>query len=192
MYDVLFGSAQLYNLSEANSRHTSPHALFMANMFPVSDTKYTGGCEEWFGKLPPPRLPSLVRLRYFVPVASQTAGQSLDFLSLNRSRSVFFFFFFCPKRINPRTPPPPHSTCSPSLLPFLSNSDCNIKLHVLHSHITVDSDMSEPWFLLVSGTKALCHLRPECFPCMCARALMRVCARAASSFRGSLTVSRSQ
>lgn len=51
-YDAVFGSAPLYNLSDANLRHTSPHVLFMANMFPVNDSKYTGGCEEWFGKLP--------------------------------------------------------------------------------------------------------------------------------------------
>lgn len=61
-YDAVFGSPPLYNLSEANSCHTSPHVLFMANMFPVNDSKYTSGCEEWFGKLPhtchhhPPRL----------------------------------------------------------------------------------------------------------------------------------------
>lgn len=42
----------LYNLSDANPCHTSPHVLFMANMFLVNDSKYTGGCEEWFGKLP--------------------------------------------------------------------------------------------------------------------------------------------
>lgn len=51
-YDAVFGSVPMYNLSEANLCHTSPHVLFMANMFPVNDSKYTGGCEEWFGKLP--------------------------------------------------------------------------------------------------------------------------------------------
>lgn len=51
-YDAVFGSAPLYNLSEANSYHTSPHVLFIPNMFPVNDSKYTGGCEEWLGKLP--------------------------------------------------------------------------------------------------------------------------------------------
>lgn len=53
-YDAVFGSAPVYNLSETDLCHTSPHVLFMDNMFPVNDSKYTGGCGEWFGKLPHP------------------------------------------------------------------------------------------------------------------------------------------
>ena len=74
--------------------------------FLVSDSKYTGGCKECFGK-PPHCPPPLTRqIVFFAAVAS--AGQSLDFLSLSRRLSVFcaqstltltwllFFFFSSP------------------------------------------------------------------------------------------------
>lgn len=72
-YDAVFGSAPLYNLSHTDLCHTSPHVLFIANMFPVNDSKYTGVCVRnglanclTLATITPS---SLVRLCYFVAVA---------------------------------------------------------------------------------------------------------------------------
>lgn len=92
-YDAVLGLAPLYNLSEVNLCHTSPHVLFMANMFPVNDSKYTGGCEEWFGKLPHTchhhPLPLLVKLCSFVAVAGKQLDNPWIFCH-STDASVFF------------------------------------------------------------------------------------------------------
>lgn len=44
---TVFGTAPLYNSSMdvAFQHHTLPHILFMASMFLMNDSRYTGGCE---------------------------------------------------------------------------------------------------------------------------------------------------
>lgn len=67
VYDAQFGSALLYNLSEANWCHTSPHVLFMdLKTYIVNDTKYSVSKNNGLANCPTLAaiavLPSFIRL----------------------------------------------------------------------------------------------------------------------------------
>lgn len=157
-------------ISEASPCHTSPHTLFMLNMFAVNDSKYTGGCLA--NRLTSPLLhPLHSAVLWLLPA---TAGQSLGFPSLNRRLSVF-----CPKRINPSTTPP-----SPPASPFL---------FVVTAAFSQSGASGAEVFLFAARHKKPCAtFTSERSPCLrlCAHLCMR--SRAASGFRGSLTLSRRQ
>lgn len=91
--------------------------------------------------------------------------------------------FFCPKRINPSLTPPP--TPFLSVVTVTAASNCILTLQVTQARASRGSFWCE-------AQKALCHLRPECSLCLCLCAHLCMCSHAASSFRGSLTLSRSQ
>lgn len=98
IYDAPFGLIVLYNLSEENPCHTSPHVLLMTlkkkKAYLVNDTKYSGGQEEWFGKLPHPgryHCPPLIH-EIVVILLLLCGGRLMDFILLNRHFHFFIHF----------------------------------------------------------------------------------------------------
>lgn len=61
----------------------------MAETYLVNDTKYGGGCEEWFGRLPRCGNYQSYRLCYFVVSSWQTAVQPLDFYVTQQTLQCF-------------------------------------------------------------------------------------------------------
>ena len=98
----------------------------MGNMFPP---KYTGGCGEWFGKLPVRHHHTHTLGRccsvadsWTIPGFSVTQQTSQCFSAQSALTLARLLFL------------PPSILC---------NSDCSIRMHALHSHITIDSGVSK-------------------------------------------------